>query len=46
MRENPKSLGLKDGSVVAFAFTSEEKKGEDIFYVETVNMDELYPEEE
>lgn len=47
LKETPKSLGLKDGAQLAFAFAESEawtKTGE--FYVEFSNVDELYPEEE
>ena len=47
IKESPKSMGLKDGSMLAFAFvpaTDEEMQPE--FYVEFSNVEELYPEEE
>jgi len=45
MRESPKSLGLKDGSVVAFAFVGEDQEETPEFHVEFSNVDELYPDE-
>jgi len=49
IRESPKSLGVKDGSAIAFAFVTgddaEERVG-DGFWVEFSNVDELYPEED
>jgi hypothetical protein len=49
IKECPKSLGVKDGSAIAFAFVTgddaEEKDG-DGFWVEFSNVDELYPEED
>ncbi|KAH6711286.1 hypothetical protein BKA61DRAFT_577746 [Leptodontidium sp. MPI-SDFR-AT-0119] len=47
LKESPKSLGLKDSAMIAFAFTDSEhwtKTGE--FHVEFSNVDELYPDEE
>jgi len=47
LKETPKSLGIKDGAMLAFAFADEEcwaEKGE--FDVQFSNVDELYPEEE
>ena len=47
LKETPKSLGLKDGAQLAFAFAESEvwtKTG--TFHVEYSNLDELYPEEE
>lgn len=48
IKESPKSLGLKDGSVVAFAFVNgedrAEKEGE--FIVEWSSYEDQYPEEE
>lgn len=47
LKESPKSLGLKDGDQIAFAFADEEnwvEKRE--FQVDFSNVDELYPEEE
>ncbi|KAH7319438.1 hypothetical protein BKA65DRAFT_465368 [Rhexocercosporidium sp. MPI-PUGE-AT-0058] len=47
LKESPKSLGLKDGAMIAFAFADSEhwtNNGE--FHVEFSNVDELYPDEE
>ena len=48
IKECPKSLGLKDGSVIAFAFVNgeqnQEKEGE--FEVEWSSYEDHYPEEE
>jgi hypothetical protein len=47
IKETPKSMGLKEGSMLAFSFvpsTDEETQPE--FYVEFSNVEELYPEEE
>ncbi|KAG4436046.1 hypothetical protein IFR05_008478 [Cadophora sp. M221] len=47
LKESPKSLSLKDGAMIAFAFTDSEhwtETGE--FHVEFSNVDELYPDEE
>ncbi len=48
INESPKSLGLKDGAKIAFAFVGEEeedKEAKELFHVEYPNLDELYPEE-
>jgi hypothetical protein len=47
IKETPESMGLKNGSMLAFSFvpaSDEEKQPE--FYVEFSNVDELYPDEE
>lgn len=48
IKETPKSLGLKDGSKIAFAFTDgeEDKAAKELFYVEYPDLEALYPEEE
>lgn len=49
IKESPKSLQLKDGVKIAFAFVGddeEDKEAEDLFYVEFPDIDALYPEEE
>jgi hypothetical protein len=43
IKESPRSLGLKDGSVLAFAFTNAEGTGE--FKVEWSSYDEAYGEQ-
>lgn len=45
IKETPKSLGLKDVSAIAFAVANGDAS-EFEFWVEEVNMDELYPEED
>jgi hypothetical protein len=47
MIETPRSLGLKDGSKIAFAFVEndEDKEAKELFYVEYPDLDALYPEE-
>lgn len=44
-KESPKSLGLKDGGMVAFTFVNGDDPGPPEFNVEFCNVDELYPEE-
>jgi hypothetical protein len=44
IKESPKSLGLKDGAQIAFAFVGDDE--EVAFHVEFSNVDELYPEDE
>lgn len=45
MKESPKSLGLKDGSCLAFRFAGEEEGDEDdLFSVEWPDYEELYGE--
>lgn len=45
LRESPRSLGLKDGGMVAFTFdVDEDKKPE--FHVDFSDESQLYPEEE
>ncbi|CAG8952875.1 hypothetical protein HYFRA_00007589 [Hymenoscyphus fraxineus] len=47
LKETPKSLGVKDGSMIAFVFVPEgEEDSEPEFKVEFCNLEELYPEEE
>lgn len=51
LKETPTSLGWKEGAVIAFAFVGDEKekekeKGEERFWVESSNVEELYPEED
>jgi hypothetical protein len=49
VKETPKSLGLKDGSKLAFAFVyenDEDKETKELFHVEYPDVDALYPEEE
>lgn len=44
IRESPASLRLKDGAVLAFAFTGDEDIAVD-FYVEIPDLEALYGEE-
>ena len=48
IKESPKSLGLKDGSVVAFAFVNGERDDETgaEFVVEWSSYEDQYPEDE
>jgi hypothetical protein len=49
VKETPKSLGLKDGSKLAFAFVygdDEDKETKELFHVEYPDVDALYPDEE
>jgi len=49
MKETPRSLGLKDGTKIAFAFVDvdeEDKEAKELFYVEYPDVAALYPEEE
>jgi hypothetical protein len=49
MNESPKSLSLKDGAKIAFAFVGddeEDKETKDLFHVEYPDIDALYPDEE
>jgi hypothetical protein len=49
MKESPRSLGLKDGSQVAFAFVDEneeDKEAKDLFHVEYSDVNALYPDDE
>jgi hypothetical protein len=48
MKETPRSLGLKDGSKIAFAFAEndEDKEAKELFYVEVPDVDALYPEDD
>jgi hypothetical protein len=49
IKETPNSLGLKDGSKIAFAFVDgmeEDEEVKDLFYVEYPDVEALYPEEE
>ncbi len=49
IKESPGSLGLKDGSQVAFAFVDEndeDKEAKDLFHVEYSDINALYPEDE
>jgi len=45
LKETPRSLGLKDGGMVAFAFDGDEDKRTE-FHVEFSDESQLYPEEE
>ncbi|RDL32951.1 Uncharacterized protein BP5553_08390 [Venustampulla echinocandica] len=45
-KESPKSLGLKDGGMVAFTFVNSDDVETPEFHVEFCNVEELYPEEE
>jgi hypothetical protein len=46
IKESPKSLGLKDGSVVAFAFIDGDEGGESMeFNVEWSSYEEQYPDD-
>jgi len=49
MKESPRSLGLKDGSQIAFAFVDEDKEdkeAKDLFHVEYSDVNALYPDDE
>ena len=46
IKETPKSLSLKDGGMIAFAFVPEGDDQQPDFHVEFSNVDELYPDEE
>ncbi|EKD18489.1 uncharacterized protein L3040_007488 [Drepanopeziza brunnea f. sp. 'multigermtubi'] len=47
LEETPKSLGLKESTPIAFAFTeSEAWQKNKTFHVEFSNVEELYPDEE
>jgi len=49
LKETPKSLGLKDGAKLAFAFVDgedEEKEVKGLFFVEYPDVAALYPDEE
>jgi hypothetical protein len=49
MTESPRSLGLKDGSQIAFAFVDEDeedKEAKDLFHVEYSDVNALYPDDE
>ncbi|KAG9232943.1 hypothetical protein BJ875DRAFT_442700 [Amylocarpus encephaloides] len=45
-KDCPKSMELKDGSMVAFTFSSGNDDGKLEFNVEFSNVEELYPEDE
>ena len=44
IKKSPKSLGLKDGAQIAFAFVGDDE--EVVFHVEYSNIDEMYPEDD
>jgi hypothetical protein len=47
IKETPKSMELKDSSMLAFSFVpASDKDKQPEFYVEFSNVEELYPEEE
>lgn len=48
-KESPRSLGLKDGSQIAFAIVDEDeedKEAKDLFLVEYSDVNALYPDDE
>lgn len=46
IKESPKSLGLKDGCMIAFAFVEGEQGDETVeFHVEFSSYEEQYPED-
>ncbi|KAK2625401.1 hypothetical protein QTJ16_004713 [Diplocarpon rosae] len=46
LTDTPKSLGIKDGAQIAFAFAGREAREKGQFEVEVPNVAELYPNEE
>jgi hypothetical protein len=46
LKESPKSLGLKDGSMIAFTFVNGEQGDEPLeFHVQFSSYEEQYPED-